>query len=246
MKEKNIKIKLTDGHYLYGKFSGSFSDPLFIVLHGLSGDMDEEFYSSAVSWFQKQKYATFRFNFYGFQKNARQLMDSTIKQQSSDLDAVVKYFRKKGVKIVYIAGHSFAGPIILSSEKQDFDAVTLWDPTYKISFIKSTPGFPSGKYLKEVDGYAMHWGVNIIISKSMAKEVDSFPWTTITKNFTAPLKIIIAGNGELKGSKNYLNSLKTKKQCIAIKGATHYFNDSLKTRETLFKSTNSWFKRFSA
>lgn len=244
MKEKELKIKLADGHYLYGQFSGSFSRPLFIVLHGLSGDMSEDIYSSAVEWFYKKKYSTFRFNFYSYQKNARQLMDSTIKIQSSDLDTVVKYFRKKGIKNIFVVGHSFAAPIVLSSNDQDFNSVVFWDPTYKISFTKNTLEFPSGKYLKEIDGYAMHWGVNIIISKLMVKEVDSFPWSTVTKDFDVPLKIIAAGDGELTSSKKYLNSLRAKKQYVSMKGATHYFNDSPKTRETLFKSTNTWFKKF--
>ena len=244
MKEKNLKIKLSDGHFLYGKFYGSFDKPLFIVLHGLTGNMDEELYSSAVYWFQRRKYSTFRFNFYGFEKNARQLMDCSLKIHSNDLDTVINYFRKKGVKTIFVVGHSFAGPIIFSSCKQNFNATVLWDPTYKISFTKSSSGFPCGKYVKEINGYIMPWGANVIISKTMAEEIDAFPWTTITKHFTAPLKIIIAGKGELKDAKKYLNALKTKKSCVTIKNATHYFNDSPKMRNNLFEFTNSWFAKF--
>ena len=210
----------------------------------MTGDMEDELYTMAVNWFQKKQFATFRFNFYGFQKDARQLMDSTIKIQSSDLDRVVKYFRNKGVKKIFIVAHSFSGPVVLSSVDRDFDAVVFWDPTYRISFTKGTKDFPSGKYIKEVDAYAMHWGVNILISRALAKEVDSFPWNTITKDLAVPLKIIIGDNSELKGSKKYLNVLKAEKEFEALKGGTHTFNDSDKIREALFKSTYSWFKKF--
>ena len=243
--EKKIKIRLSKKFSLYGKFSGSFNKPLFVVVHGLPGNMDEEFYHSAVRWFGKRGFSTFRFNLYGHQKDARQLMDCTLKIHASDLDTVVSYFRKRGVKKVFVTGHSFGGPTILSSRNQDFDGAVFWDPSYKISFKKKVHGFQSGKYIKEIDGYLMKWGMNVIIGKALAEEVDSFPWDSISRNFKVPLKVIIAGKGLLKGAKKYLNSARVKKDLMIMKGATHYFNDQEGMQEKVFKASEEWFRKFS-
>lgn len=206
--------------------------------------MDEEFYHSAIRWFKKRGFSTFRFNLYDYHKDARQLMDCTLRLHGSDLDVVVCYFRKRGVKKIFVAGHSFGGLTIFSSLKQDFDGAVFWDPSYKISFKKAAYGFPGGKYVKEVNGYLMRWGVNLIIGKAMAEEIDSFPWNSISRNFKAPFKIIIAGKGLLIGSKKYLNNARAEKNLMVIKGATHYFNDREGMQEKVFKASEAWFKKF--
>lgn len=241
--ERKLKIKLSKKFSLYGKFSGSLSQPLFIIVHGLPGNMDEEFYHSATRWFEKRGFSTFRFNLYGYQKDARQLMDCTNKIHSADLDAVIRYFRKRGVKKVFVTGHSFGGLTILCSRDQDFDGATLWDPSYKISFTKTAYGFPGGKYVKEIHGYLMKWGVNVIIGKGMAEEVDSLPWNVIAKNFNVPFKIILAGKGMLINARKYLTDVKTEKDLMIVKGATHYFDDQKGMQEKIFKASEEWFRR---
>ncbi|MBI2278665.1 MAG: alpha/beta fold hydrolase [Candidatus Brennerbacteria bacterium] len=242
--EKNLKIKLSKEFSLYGKFSGSFNQPLFIIAHGFSGNMDEEFYRLATYWFGKHGFSTFRFNFYGHQKDARQLMNCTLKTHSTDFDTIVRYFRKRGVRKVFVVGHSFGGLVIFCSRNQDFDGAVLWDPSYKISFTKTMFGFPGGKYIKEINGYLMKWGVNLIIGKVMAKEIDSLQWDSIAKNFKVPFKIILAGKGALKGTKKYLNNAKVEKDLMIVEGATHYFNDRDGMQEKVFKSSEEWFRKF--
>lgn len=242
--KKNFKIKLSKKFSLYGKFSGSFDRPLFIIVHGLLGNMDEDFYYSAVRWFGKHGFSTFRFNLYGHQKDARQLMNCTLKTNSADLDVVIRYFRKRGVKKVFVAGHSFGGLTILCSRDQNFDGTVLWDPSYKISFTKTIYDFPGGKYMKNINGYLMRWGINVVIGKAMAEEVDLLQWDLITKNFKVPFKIILAGNGALKSAKKYLSSAKVEKDLMVVKGATHYFNDQDGMQEKVFKTSEEWFRKF--
>ena len=242
--EKDLKIKLSKRFSVYGKFSGSFKQPLFITVHGLPGNMDEELYCSATSWFSRHGFSTFRFNLYSHQKDARQLMNCTLKTHSADFDAVVRYFRKRGMRKVFIAGHSFGGLTILYSRNQDFDGAVLWDPSYKISFTKKAYGLPGGKYVKGINGYLMKWGVNVVVGKAMAEEIDSLPWDSIAKNFKAPVKIILAGNGMLRKARKYLNGVKTEKDLLVVKGATHYFNDQERMRERVFKASEVWFRKF--
>jgi len=242
--EKGLKIKLSKKFSLYGKFSGSLNQPLFIIVHGLLGNMDEDFYYSATRWFSKHGFSTFRLNLFGYQKDARQLMDCTLKTHSADLDTVVSYFRKRGVRKIFVAGHSFGGLVILCSRDQNFDGAVLWDPSYKISFIKTIHGFPSGKYIKEVNGYLMKWGMNVVIGKAMAEEIDSLSWDLIANDFKVPFEIIIAGKGALRSAKKYLNSAKVEKNLMIAKGATHYFNNKKGMQEKIFKASEKWFRKF--
>ncbi|MSR84989.1 alpha/beta hydrolase [Candidatus Uhrbacteria bacterium] len=243
--EKNLKIKLDKKFSLYGRLNGSLNKPLFIMVHGLPGDIYGSFYEKATSWFIQHGFASFRFNLYGWQKDARQLIDCTLKTHAADLDMVVRYFRKRGVKKICVAGHSFGGSTILLSPEQNFDAVALWDPSFDISFTKTKYGYPGGRYIKALNGYFMRWGTNVIIGKEMAKEADRLVWKHLTKNFYVPLKIIAADKGVLlPGARQYFKTAHPPKSLTVIKGATHHFDDRDDMQENVFKLSKNWFDKF--
>jgi len=149
------------------------------------------------------------------------------------------------LKKIFVAGHSYGAPTILLSKDQDFDAVALWDPSYKISFVKTKYGQPGGKYIKEADGYLMKWGVNIIIGKDMASEAESLDWDSLAKKFHVPVKIISAEKGILvPGARHYFKNANPPKELTIIKDATHYFNDKPGMQERVFKTSAAWFKKF--
>lgn len=239
---KAIKIKTKDSHYIHGVLDGALTKPLFIFVHGLPGNIEDGINIAAGTWFSKHGFATFRFNLYDWRKGARQLIDCTLETHAHDLDMVVRHFKKQGVKKIFVAGHSFGGPTILLSKDQRFDAAALWDPSFESSFTKERYGLPGGRYLKEVAGYMMSWGANIIIGKDMARHTDDLDWQNLPKKFHKPLKIIVAQKGVLlKGSKVYLKNAHEPKQLHIIKEATHYFNDGQGMQEELFKETKKWF-----
>lgn len=241
--EKKLKIKVSKKNYIYGRLNGTANRPLLIVVHGLSGSMDEDLYLNATRWFSKHGYTTFRFNLYGAEKDTRQLTESTLKTHASDIDAVVRYFRIKKFQNIFLAGHSYGGPSILLSREQKFNGAVLWDPSYKVSFTKTQKGTPTVKYLKEVKGYLMNWGVNFIIGRAMADEANTIRWDDLTKNFHVPLKIISAGKDSLvNGAKHYFKTANNPKNLTIIKNATHYFNDTEDMRRNVFKLTDNWFK----
>jgi dienelactone hydrolase len=242
---KNLRIKVDKKYAIHGRFTGSLKQPLFIVVHGLPCSMNETLYEIATQWFSEHGYATFRFNLYDWRKGSRQLVDSTPKTHAADLDAIVCYFRKRGVKKIFVAGHSFGGLTILLSKQQNFDAAVLWDPSYESSFVKKKYGAPGGRFVKAVNGYVMKWGMNVIIGKKMAREVDELQWNRLTPDFHVPLKIIVAGKGVLrKGANRYFKDANEPKSLDIIKGATHYFDDELGMREELYRLTKTWFDRF--
>lgn len=246
MSEKKLTIKIPKTKFrIYGKFSGSLKKPLLIIVHGLSGNMNGHFYYDACKYFQKKGYATYRFNLYYWQKDAWQLMDSTLKTHGADLDTVVMHFRKNGVRKIYVAGHSLGGATILMSRNRNFDAAVLWDPSHRIAYRKAAYGVPAGIYVKQLHGYLMRWGVNVIIGEKMTNEADALDWDSLTKGSKIPLKIIAAGKGVLiKGSRRYLKLAEGPKQLVIIPGATHYFNDKPGMEERVYRETEKWFRKF--
>ena len=243
--EKDLAIPVSKTHSVYGRFSGPLRRPLVIIVHGLPCSIYEGLYEEACRWFAAKGYATYRFNLYGWQKDARQLIDSTLTMHAQDLDSVVAHFRKLGFKKIFVAGHSFGGPTILLSPKQDFDGVALWDPSYDISFTKKKFGFAGGKYIPSLKGYFMRWGPNVIIGKKMADEVDGLNWKKLTSDFHVPLNILVAGKGVLlKGAMSYIETANEPKHLTVVKGATHYFDDTPTMRTELYKLTKKWFDQF--
>lgn len=243
--EKTYRIALDDAFAAYGRLNFQDDAPLFIMVHGLPCSIYDSFCASATDWFAKRGFSTFRFNLYGYEKDARQLIDCTLNIHAADLDAIVQHFRKRGVKKIYVAGHSFGGPTILQSLHQNFDAVTLWDPSYKISFVHENYGFPGGKYVKSINGYLMRWGANTIIGKKMADEVEALNWDDLTTHFKRPLKIIAAGKGVLvPGSKQHFKHAHDPKELTIMKDATHYFDDAAGLQEEVFTQSKHWFEKF--
>lgn len=243
--EKALNIKLDKRFVAYGMLHGSLNKPLVIIVHGLPGNCREGFYFSAARWFAKNGYAAYGFNLYAWQKDARQLKNCTLATHAADLDTVVAYFRKKGVKKVFVVGHSFGGPTILLSKNQDFDGAVLWDPSHDISFTKANYGCPAGTFVKELGGYLTHWGQNVIIGQAMAKEVDRLKWNDLPKYFSKPLKMIVAGKGALVPAvKRSIKNANDPKALDIIKGATHYFDDDETMQERVFASTKDWFDTF--
>ncbi len=123
--EKNLKIKTPDGKIIYGKFRGSFSKPVIIIIHGLLSSTYESLYYNAQRYFEKRGFSSFLPALYDWRKGARKLKECTLKIHGQDIDTMVNFLRKNGVKSIYIAGHSYGAPSILHSENMDFRAIAF-------------------------------------------------------------------------------------------------------------------------
>lgn len=244
--EKQIKLLLGNKKYIYGTLRGSFKQPLVIFVHGFTGNKDEHIFFNGARFFEDQGYSSFRFNLYFWKKDARKLDECTLSLHAQDLDFVVDYFKKKGVKKIFVVGHSFGGLTILLSKKQAFDAAILWDPSVDPKSVTD------GIYIKELDRYfldSMDKSKNfdsfgITVGASMVEENKKLkPFELITK-FTKPVKIVVAGNNMLvKGGKSYYQLAKTEKDFALIPGASHCFDED-GTEEKLHQETYEFIQRF--
>ena len=95
--EQQIKLQTKDSHIIYGTFNSqqNAAQTLLIFVHGLTGHQNEHHYFNAVSFFTKNGFDTFRFNFYSKSSNARQLSDCTISIHVEDLKIIINNFKKQ-------------------------------------------------------------------------------------------------------------------------------------------------------
>ena len=238
--EKPLKIPITQKKRIHGLLRGSLNRPLVVLVHGLAGDMNEHQFFNGARYFEREGFSSFRFDLYGWGRDERKLHECTLKTHAGDLDRVVAYLQRKGVKKIFVLGHSYGGKTILMSRNKDFKAAVLWDPSHNFS-----PVFTKAKYIPSLNGYVNLGGsFGIFIGKQMVKEEKGFPWKEKIQTLGVPVKIICAGKGILvRGCKAYHTYASRPKALVTISKATHCFDEE-GTEERLFKETLSWFKRF--
>lgn len=239
--EEEIKIPLENKKYIYGTLRGSLGKPLVIFVHGFTGYKNEHQFFNAARFFEKKELSTFRFDLYSWKEDARKLEDCTLSLHGQDLDVVVKYFRNKGVRKIFVVGHSFGGVSVLLSKKKNFDATVLWDSSGdKDVKLKA-------KYIKEIDKYYYvgESAFKFTISREMYEENNNkLKPSQLIKDFHMPIKIIVAGAGVLiDEGKQFLQNANEPKFFAVIQGATHCFDED-GVEDRLFQETSNWFKEF--
>lgn len=237
--EKEIKIPIGKKKYIYGILRGALNNPLIIFVHGFTGHKNEHQFFNGARFFEKKGFSSFRFDLYNWHKDARKLEDCTLSLHGKDLDMVVTYFRKKDVKKIFAAGHSYGGVTILLSRKRDFDAVVLWDGTGD----GDTP--INARYLKELNRYYFdEWSYGFTVGRAMYKENKKLKPSKLIKDVYVPIKIIVAGAGGLiDDGKRLFRNANEPKDLAMIKGATHVFDED-GAEEELFKETYNWVRKF--
>lgn len=186
---------------IYGCLRGSLRRPLLVFVHGLTSSMNHHLLFNGARFFEKQGYASFRFNLYGEQPDAHKLGECSLRTHASDVDTVVRFFRRKGVRTIIPVGHSYGCFSILFSKEKDFSAIVLWDPSHRWTTEEM---FDEGTYLPSLKMYRFHWPVDTLLSKKMIETDMELDWGHAIQTFHVPIKIIAAGNGPLvKTSRDY-------------------------------------------
>lgn len=248
--EREIKIKTTDSKCIYGVLrlpkgkTIPSEKPLVVFIHGLTGHKNEHHFFNGVRFFEKRGWPTFRFDLYGDEKKSRHLRYCTLETHAEDLDLVIDYFKNKGVKKIFVAGHSYGGLTILMSKKQKYNAVALWDSSYEpFGFLKHAKRIKAEKY----SGYIKDWGIQFVLGEKMIKEAKKLTGKkceNLIKSLRVPVKIIVAGKGDsIKDGQKYFKAANAPKEFMAIKNATHCFDED-GAEEKLFQETYNWFLRF--
>lgn len=239
--EQELKIRTRDKKSIYGTLRGSLQKPIVIFVHGLTGDRNEHQFFNGARYLERHGFSSFRFNLYGWQSDARKLHYCTLRTHAEDLDRVIDYFRKRGVRKLFVVGHSYGGKTILASVAKNYDAVVLWEPSHRTASL-----FRTSPYLRTFDGYLEleETAYGFLVGAQMVKGEKRSKVEEKIREVRVPVKIIAAGRGVLvRGARWYYRMANRPKALVIVPNASHCFDEE-GTEERLLRETVGWFKRF--
>lgn len=216
---------------------GSLKRPMILMVHGLTGHMNEHIFFNGARYFDKRGISSLRVSLYSDSEDSstRCLTDCTLKTHAEDINAALSYLRKNGAKKVYVLGHSYGGPSIMLADQKLIDGYILLDASYKPDFIKMFGAKKISKNLFKID-----WGVEFLVSRKMKDFSEHLDWDAMAKKITKPMLAIYAAKGILKKSTaHYASIAQGPTKLVGIPNATHCF-DEPGTEEKLFNATIKW------
>ena len=222
--EQKFKIDTLDGFKIHGILNHvkENSDKAVFIVHGMAGHVYEYSHKLAADFLQSE-YDVYRFNFYSANKDARKLIDCDLSIHVQDLEAVLNEYASK-YKEIYIIGHSYGGPVIMSSKMPDnLKAVTLWDPSFALdSFGDFDSVDVSGRKC-----YIMRMGFDALINEQMYKDIKLITreWCLdVAGKFGFPVQVI-HGSRDVFGryEESYSSRGNPKNMREYIEGAKHNF-----------------------
>lgn len=236
-----LAIKTPDKKNIYARLHGTFNKPVIIVVHGLGGSMGGALEYNSAQYFKKHDFSTLLVNLYDSRKGARKLHECTLKTHGKDIDAVVKYLKKRGVKKIFIAGHSYGAPSIMLSNHTEFKGIALWDGSNLPEISKELLKW---KYIKQLNGRLTDGGTSELVGEAMIQESKSLETLDLIKKIKVPIKIIVAGEGPIKFKlKAVYAAANEPKSYFIVEGAEHDFSKE-GAQEKVYSETAKWFKKF--
>lgn len=235
--EKEFKIPIQGTKLnIYAKQYGSLNAPVVVFVHGLSGHMDEHIFYNGARVFHQHGISSVRFNLYGGERDARDLVECTLETHAHDLNVVITYLQQQHPLKLFAVGHSYGGPTILLAQHNSFDAIVFWDASFDNRLIDS----------KSIDGKKlryMEWGVWPLIGDEMYQEAQKLDGRKLISNLTVPLKVITAEKSYYKERLLNYELAKEPKAYHMVKGASHNFNEE-GAAEELYKESLNWIEKF--
>ncbi len=248
--EKQITIKTKDNYLIYGTLNWQGKKPksLIVFVHGFGGSQYDSKFSHAARVFSRKGFATFRFDFCGMGKDARNLKDIDLKREVEDYTRVVGSLKKTFPRI-FVVGHSLGGVVILKAQLISLRGIVLWDPGHNI-YQFHTQELKRFQYVPSLRSYVNMKGSGFLLGKQMNDDFLNFrEYTPLVEAIHAPMKIICAGGGRLSqffihGGKEYFTHANEPKEFAIIKNASHNFVEE-GAEEALFKETLKFVKKYS-
>ncbi len=225
---------------LYGTLNVSEknSSKLIIFVHGFTGHINEHIFYNAARFFPPQGFDTFRFNLYGYEKDARKLTETSISEHATDLKTVIEYFRNDYSKI-YTIGHSFGGHVVVRTSAP-IDASVLWNPSPDVKELANELTL-----LEKIGFYIEHSNVDILVGKNFIEDAKHLPLIKdVLRSFNIPLKIIAAElTDEKVARETYFKHANNPKELSIIKGSSHCYDEN-DSEKKLFIETLNWIEKY--
>jgi pimeloyl-ACP methyl ester carboxylesterase len=237
--EQPFVITTLDNAEIYGVLHPSSEGhrPLVVLVHGLTGHMDEYIHLRLARLLNAQGYPVIRFNQYGDEERARKFHTSTIREHVSDTQGVLAYASEKGFSKVVLAGHSLGSPVAIAATGESVHGLILIDPTGRpMDRIKDWQTYDSECKISYLD-----WSRRIILGERWIDDAKSFPDSYQQfASVACPVQIIAAQKADqMKFCERYREVHPEHPDIQVIPNATHCFPE-VGTVEALASLMMEW------
>ncbi len=249
MREEVFSLPLGDGFTLYGRINrpAQKADKAVVLCHGLTGHLYEHHYQVAKNFFTERGYDVYRFNFYGEERNARNITHCTVALHAEDLNKLLDHLKPQYEKL-YVTGHSYGGLTVVMANSPHIAAASLWDASF-IAVDEDEWWTKNWIYNQELDEYILCWKpIALVVGKKFYEELLTCTgermrgWVTA---FTKPAQVLAAGGfvENLPNQRKLFESLTVEKEWCPIEGAGHGFSVGNEVYD-LLENTYRWFQKF--
>ena len=237
--EQAFVINTSDDAEIHGYLhrASDQSRPIVVLVHGLTGHMDEYIHVRLGRLLSKEGFSVIRFNQYGDEPRARKFHDSTISKHVSDTKDVIAYAIKEGYSTIVLAGHSLGSPVAIAATGESVSGLILIDPTGRpADRIKDWQTYDAEYNVSYLD-----WSRRIILGERWIEDAISFPDSYLQfASITCPVQIIAAERADqMKYCERYREVHPVHPVIEVVPNATHCFPEEGAT-EGLGSMISKW------
>lgn len=257
--EEKVYFETSDKLKLCGILSNpqKKTDKCIVLCHGINmGKEEDGIFTNLARKLRGAGFAVFRFDFRAHGESGGSSVDMTIKGETEDLEAAVKFLREKGFKTFGILGASFAGGAValyVPKHQNIIKAVIFWNSLidYKSSESAKTPwakkywGKPAFDRVAK-QGFTEIGSKKFKIGRNLMREVAILkPWKELLK-LEIPVLFI---HGDADTYISYRDSVKYAKlvkngSSVIIKNAEHGFHDNPKRAKLADQATTEFLLKY--
>lgn len=231
-----LRIELTEGIVAESQFSEVSGAPLVVLVHGLSGGMEEHLHLTAEDYFLETGFSVLRWNLYGDSSGTRKLRDCSVAIHAADLDIVVKTMRHRLSVPVSVVGHSLGGLTALMA-KEKFDALVLWEST-----VSQPQLLEDVEWIDALDAFVWRGRVDKVLNKVMVDELRTIDVAGLAATRTESMLVI---SDDSPGRPERLSELSDAASLLAkfltVPNSDHNFSRS-GNRDFVFRETAEWMR----
>ena len=189
--------------------------------------------------------------------NTRRLYSIKFSDHLADLQTLITYGREISGQKIALSGHSLGGLVILATNPEDIQAVSMWDPSFDVMYFWDTFKLcigiePMGAFLGNTLGRILDYKTTLVVSDDFFKELEHYPHDVCLERmeeFQTPVQIIKSGIfsifdiGCRTPAETFIKAAPKESELTVILGADHRFVQPT-TADELFTKTLGWFDKF--
>ena len=239
-------LQTADGKTIYGITNSAVdTDRCIVMVHGLTGHMNEFQNKVAASCMAARGYDVIRFNLYGGGENSRILTDCRLQIHAADLNAVLEE-KTKSYKKVFLSGHSYGGPTVMIAEPKMAKAIYLWDPSFDLPSIWS---WDDVKLVHRNNMNLFQTQVESVLSDEFVEEAKTQygekECLALSESINAPILVLHAdGFRYAKQTTSWHSAGHPDNKHILLEDTDHCFWNN-QNIEKVLKHTLNWFDTYS-